>query len=402
MNRLACGLILASLPLVFRAAPGGDGPGPPPAESAREHPHGSQLPWDRLDTLAVSGGGATAEEPPFYRVYDGVLDNERNVLFLVNGGDGELVRYDIASGRMSRVGRGGSGPGEFWPQLVEPLGPDSLLVYDRGRARFSVVPRSGEPGRSFNLGRVGARGGQLVAMTVTGTRLWVAQSSGMPGGLMRVDTPPGTKARDTAAVFEMTLAGGVSNTVTRIPHAVWERTADTTSFEVVRDFHAAWATIAGGGERLFAATFGADSLEVVAYRLGGDAGALSGFPVELAGLSHRGLRQVYASRDGSLWVVGAADDSTVFHVFGESGDAWTRQGTLAFPGTARILDVSQDRVAFVHLDELDQEIVVVARAAGPSRSPGTPAAGEGGGSTRSLQPRPDRREANVRAALTLT
>lgn len=364
MNRLACGLALVSIPLFFQAASRAGEPMTPPPESVRKHPKASQLPWDRLDTLAVSGGGATLEEPPFYRVYDAVLDNERNVVFLVNGGDGELIRYDIASGRMSRVGRRGSGPGEFRPQLVEPFGPDSLLVYDRGRARFSVVPRSGDPGRSFNLQLVGGRGRHLLEMTRMGTRFWVALSLGTPGGLLGMDTPPGTRARDTVVVRELTPDGRVSNTVTRVPHGVWERTADTTSFETVRDEYAGWATIASGGERLFVATFGADSVQVSAYRVGDDAGASSGYPVELAGLSHRGLRQLYASREGSLWVVEKTDDSTVFHVFGESGDAWTRQGTLTFPGTARILDVSQDRVAFVHLDELDQEIVVVARAAG--------------------------------------
>ena len=364
MNRFACALALASLPLVSQAASSGDDPMAPPAESARAHPQGSQLPWDRLDTLAVSGGGATLEEPPFYRVYDAVLDNDRNVVFLVNGGDGELIRYDIASGHMGRIGRRGSGPGEFWPQLVEPFGPDSLLVFDRGRARFSVVPRSGDLGRSFNLQLVGGRGRHLVEMTRMGTRFWAALSLGTPGELLGMDTPPGTKAREAVLVRELTPDGGVSNTVTRVPHGVWERTADTTSFETIRDEHAGWATIASGGERLFVATFGADSLRVFAYRVGDEAGGSSSYPVKLAGLSHRGLRQLYASREGSLWIVEKADDSTVFHVFGESGDAWTRQGTLTFPRSARILDVSRDRVAFVHLDELDQEIVVVARAAG--------------------------------------
>lgn len=364
MNRLACGLALMSIPLVFPMASANDDPDPPPAESPRAHPQSSQLPWDRLDTLAVSGGGATREEPPFYRVYDAVLDNQRNVVFLVNGGDGELIRYDIGTGQMSRVGRRGSGPGEFRPQLVEPFGPDSLMVYDRGRARFSVISRSGDSGRSFHLPGVGRRGRQLVAMTRMGTRFWVAHSLGMPGGLMRVHTPGGTKARDTVVVLEMTPDGGVSNTLTRVPHGLWERTADTTSFETIRDYYAAWATIAGGGGRLFVATFAADSLEVFAYRVGDDAGTPSPYPVELAGLSQRRVRQLYASREGSLWIAERVEDSTVFHVFEESGDTWTRQGSLAFSRTARILDVSRDRVAFVHLDELDQEIVVVARAAG--------------------------------------
>ena len=46
------------------------------------------------------------------------------------------------------------------------------------------------------------------------------------------------------------------------------------------------------------------------------------------------------------------------------GDMWTRQGTLTFRGTARILDASADRAVFLHFDELDRETVVAARARG--------------------------------------
>ena len=87
----------------------------------------------------------------FYRVFDAVLDdNEGDAVFLVNGGDGELIRYDIGSGRTSRIGRRGSGPGEFGrPVWLEPHGPDSLLAYDMSLGRFSVFSRSGDFGRIF-------------------------------------------------------------------------------------------------------------------------------------------------------------------------------------------------------------------------------------------------------------
>ena len=105
-------------------------------------------------------------------------------------------------------------------------------------------------------------------------------------------------------------------------------------------------------------------MEVSAYRADDDTGELSRYPVELAGLPRRGLRGMLASREGSLWIVEKADESTVFHVFGESGDVWVRQGRLTVRGTARILDVSGDRAVFLHFDELDRETVVVARAGG--------------------------------------
>ena len=95
----------------------------------------------------VGGGGPMWDEPPFYRAFDAVLDNEGDAVFLVNGGDRELIRYDIGSGRTSRIGRRGSGPGEFGrPVWLEPHGPDSLLAYDMSLGRFSVFSRSGDFG----------------------------------------------------------------------------------------------------------------------------------------------------------------------------------------------------------------------------------------------------------------
>lgn len=177
--------------------PGGYGPG--------------QLPWDRVDTLAVLGGGPTWSEPPFYRVSDAVLDNQRNIVFLANGGDGELILYDIGSASIERIGRRGRGPGEFRrPLWMEPYGPDSLLVYDRDLIRFSIFSRSGAFGRTFRLRGTGLQGRQPATVTQMGDKVWVARSSGTPQPLMMVETPSGTKARDTVTVLEITPEGGVS------------------------------------------------------------------------------------------------------------------------------------------------------------------------------------------------
>ena len=142
------------------------------------------------------------DEPPFYRVFDAVLDNEGDAVFLLNGGDGELIRYDIGGGRTSRIGRRGSGPGEFGrPVWLEPHGPDSLLAYDMSLGRFSVLSRSGDFGRIFKLPGDGGRGRHVAAVTRMGARVWAALSLG---------TPPGTKARDTVAFLEVTAEGGAA------------------------------------------------------------------------------------------------------------------------------------------------------------------------------------------------
>ena len=324
---------------------------------------GQQASWDRLDTLAVLGGGPTWSEPPFYRVFDGILDNERNAVFLANGGDGELIRYDVGSGQIERIGRRGRGPGEFGrPLWMEPYGPDSLLVYDRDLIRFSVFSRSGGFGRTFRAQGTGLRGKQAAAVARLPTGTWLGVQSGTPQVLMGVNPPPGTKARDTLIVYAIDEEGNAHNTIARVPHGLWERLADPTSFNVRRDEDAGGAAIAGGGDRLFVAGIG-DSLEVFEYRVGDDVREPPRSPVSPAGMPRQGVHQVFASREGSLWIGqhDPAAESSVFNVFAESSDGWFRTGMLTLPGNVRILDASQDRVLFLHRDSLGQETVVVAQ-----------------------------------------
>lgn len=349
--------------LAFQVTCGDEKSGLSPAESPLGDSRWSQLSWEHLDTLAVLGSGEDSSAPVFYRVSDAVLDNARNIVFLVNGGDGHLMRYDIGRAQFRRIGRRGAGPGEFRrPLWLEPYGPDSLLVYDRGLTRFSVFSRSGRFGRTFRLVGTGLRGKQPVAVTQMGTGVWVAIASGLPKVLLVPETPPGTKERDTVTVVAMTDEGGVSDTVARVPHALWERLSDPTSFNIRRDEDAGGAMVAGGGGNLFVATFG-DSLEVSAHRVSADSDMPTRYLAAPAGVSQNEVSQFFASRDGALWIGErvSAGDSTVFHVFGESWDTWVRTGTLLLSGTVRILDASRDRAVFLHLDELGRETVVVAR-----------------------------------------
>ena len=85
------------------------------------------------------------------------------------------------------------GPGEFGrPVSLEPHGPDSLPAYDVSLGRIFTLPGDG------------GRGRQVVAMTRMGARIWAALSLGTPPGLMGLATPPGTKARDTVSILEVT------------------------------------------------------------------------------------------------------------------------------------------------------------------------------------------------------
>jgi len=350
--------------LIVQVACSDGEPESPRAESPVGSFDWSQVSWEHLDTLAVLGSGPEWDESSLYRVSDAVLDNERNTVFVVNGGNSELVRYDIGSGQIRRIGRDGRGPGEFGrPLWMEPYGPDSLLVYDRDLSRFSVFSTSGVFSRSFRIPGTGLRGRQPEALTRTGTRVWVGISSGLPQLLLVPETPPGTKARDTLTVLEITDEGHISDTVARVPHGLWERLYDPTSFNSIRDEEAGWATLAGGGGRLSIASFG-DSLEVSEYPIAGSSDGPSLTPVAVGGPRH-GVNQFFASREGTLWIgeSRSTSDSTVFHVYRQGANVWTMSGTLALSGSVRILDASQDRVVFLNRDSLGIETMVVARAA---------------------------------------
>lgn len=325
----------------------------------------AQIVWEGLDTLAVLGTGPRWSESPLYRVSDAVLDNERNIVFLANGGNSEVIRYDVATSEIRHIGRRGGGPGEFRrPLWIEPYGPDSLLVYDRGLNRFSVFSRSGDFGRAFTVSGTGLRGREAAAMTQMGAEAWVAISSGLPQLLLIPETPSGTKARDTLTVLTITDKGQITDTVARAPHALWERLPDPTSFNIRRDEGAGGATIASGGGRLFIAAFG-DSLQVFEYDVRGSSDARPIDPIPVVG-STTGVTQAFLSRDGALWTAASHSkrDSTVFQVYTRSLDMWSSTGTFALPGSVRILDASQDGVIFLHRDALGIETVVVARAIG--------------------------------------
>ena len=352
--------------LAFQAVVAGGGSELPARGIAPPDARLSQLPWEDLDTLAVLGGGPTWGEPPFYLVSDAVLDNDRNIVFLANGGDGEIIRYEIGSGSIESIGRRGRGPGEFRRLLwMEPHGRDSLLVYDRDLNRFSVFSRSGRFGRAFRVSGTGLGGRQAATMTRMGTRTWVGVQSGLPPVLLVPETPPGTKERDTLTVFEMDDEGTALDTLARVPYALWERLPDTTSFSILRDEDAGGAVIAAGGGRLLLAVLG-DSLEVFVHRGGGSVHEPSPSPFMPDGMPWRGVSQVFAGREGAVWIGERTptDGSTIFHVFEAISDVWSPIGTLTLDGDVRVLDASQDRVVFLHLDDLGQETVVVARAAG--------------------------------------
>ncbi len=85
--------------------------------------------------------------------------------------DKTLQIIDLRSGAASKVGREGSGPGEYsLPMRLVPLQGDSTALFDAGNQRYLTIHPDGKTGRDFRLeaaaapaaregGREGGRGG---------------------------------------------------------------------------------------------------------------------------------------------------------------------------------------------------------------------------------------------------
>ena len=176
-----------------------------------------------------------------------------------------------------------------------------LCAFRRALPARRLAALGARAGPSTDCQGTGLRGKQAAAVARLPTGTWLGVQSGTPQVLMGVDTPPGTKARDSLTVYAIDEEGNAHNAIARVPHGLWERLADPTSFNVRRDEAAGGAEIAGGGDRLFVAGIG-DSLEVFEYRVGDDAREPPRSPVSPAGMPRQGVHQVFASREGSLWI----------------------------------------------------------------------------------------------------
>jgi hypothetical protein len=124
----------------------------------------------------------SAQRPPIWRLSPtpilqiGVVDGDSAYMFhnvasalrlpdgriaVMNEGSHQLRLYDATGKLIVSKGRRGGGPGEFFrPGRIYQLGADSLMVYDRGNARFSIHRTNGDfvrvqPGAPYSIRREG-------------------------------------------------------------------------------------------------------------------------------------------------------------------------------------------------------------------------------------------------------
>jgi hypothetical protein len=121
-------------------------------ESAAPQWAGTEPPW-RIDTLprVDVGAGRLGPDYEFYRVKD-VAQLSDGSLAVADYGSHAVRFYSSAGEFLGSFGGSGRGPGEFQlPMKVEPYLGDSVVVYDPGQLRVTVIGPGRTLGRTVTL-----------------------------------------------------------------------------------------------------------------------------------------------------------------------------------------------------------------------------------------------------------
>lgn len=109
---------------------------------------GSQVSVDKTATMRIVGGSGACV---FNRV-SAMLRSSSGHIVLLNGGEQQVCEFTPSGTLVAVHGRKGSGPGEFvFPTGLYRVGQDTIVVYDEGQRRFSILDRHGKYVRSFRL-----------------------------------------------------------------------------------------------------------------------------------------------------------------------------------------------------------------------------------------------------------
>lgn len=143
-----------------------------PGCSSPEHPASSILVQDSAGIRIVENSLAAMDSAPewalspsptlklgaldgadpflFHRVNGAVLHN--GLIWVLDGGSSELRAFRLDGSHVQTAGRSGEGPGEFvFPVELVPLGPDTLMVWDRQTQRISFFGPNGTFLRSISI-----------------------------------------------------------------------------------------------------------------------------------------------------------------------------------------------------------------------------------------------------------
>jgi hypothetical protein len=133
--------------------------------------------------------------------------------------DKTVQLVDLKGGQATKVGREGSGPGEYGlPMRLVPLPGDSSAVFDMANQRYLLIHPDGKPGKDFRLEAAtppageGGRGGAMM-MTIAAPRGVDAKGNIYYAGPPVMMGPDGPVAADSVAVLRFDRAARRIDTV---------------------------------------------------------------------------------------------------------------------------------------------------------------------------------------------
>jgi hypothetical protein len=304
-------------------------------------------------------------------------------------GDGGHVVVLSPEGRVERrIGRQGSGPGEFqYVAAVAALARDSLFVYDSGLRRITVYAHGGDkPAYSTQLSsgrttlpywaRPASRRGQIVAVFNTARGdVPERQDGSAPAEVLRLLNPDGSIARDSLVLMPEVQMLDINNTEGRgVFHYPFARSSAFALSRAGIIYHA-WT------DSLHFTAYGLDGRRLREFRVPHTPRAVSSTEIDSVvkrlakppfseATIRRALREAgtrtwpafrgfFVDDQERLWVAltPRSDDADLeWLVLGPSGQ---RLGSLRLPQSITLGAVRGNRAYAVARDENDVESIVV-------------------------------------------
>jgi hypothetical protein len=147
--------------------------------------------WVIAGQPTVAIGGADAPEPEQLYQVSGALRLPDGRIAVANGGASQIRVFGADGVLLSTFGRKGEGPGEYaQPTLAGRMAGDSLVVFDAGLRRASILTADSGYIRSYAVGTEGggfpmARGTLPDGSITIGGGMYFSSADGFPNGLIR-------------------------------------------------------------------------------------------------------------------------------------------------------------------------------------------------------------------------
>jgi hypothetical protein len=291
---------------------------------------------------------------------------------VADAGSNQVRIYDSQGRFISATGRAGGGPGEF--RMIAKMVPgsgDSLVVFDPGASRVSVLGPSGTLGRTI-MPTAASLGAELAGVLENGSMVF-----GVPGVL----PPRDGLSRDSMTYVLVRPDGTGADTLTVAPGGQrFQRVAGGSVTRMTNPFGPRAAAAARGNRIALGAT---DSYEIREFGSDGAATRLLRRKVEAAPFTDADFRQVadqLPQMASALAEIPRPDHNPVFAALlidrehnlwiedfpapGAPSVAWTvfdRKGAMlgqvTLPAAFRPTDIGGDYVLGVWADELGVERV---------------------------------------------